>query len=221
VLFTAPQYFQAVRGTDAMGSGLRLLPLIGGLLVGAGVASQLAKGVGASITVALGFVVMAAGLFLGATTRLESSDAFALAWIALVGTGLGFVLPAAMSAALGTLSAERSGVGSALIQAARQVGGTIGVALLGSVMQAVYRDHVDVTGLQAPLAAAVQRGVGAGVGVAHQLSSAPLLASVQGAFVAGMGSMLQLCGGIAVAGAVLALLFLPRRAAAVPVAHVA
>ena len=60
VLFTLPQFYQGVLGTDAMGSGLRLLPLVGGLIVGALPADRLARRVGAKITVALGFAIFAA-----------------------------------------------------------------------------------------------------------------------------------------------------------------
>jgi len=117
-----------------------------------------------------------------------------------------------MNAALSALSPERSGSGSALISAMRQVGATIGVAVLGTVLDSVYRGHLDVTGLPAAAAAAAKSSVVAGVAVAHELGSAALLDSVRHAFVQGMDAMLWVCGGIALAGAILALLFLPRRA---------
>jgi MFS transporter, DHA2 family, multidrug resistance protein len=69
VLFAVPQYFQGVLGTDAMGSGLRLLPLMGGLLVGAVPADRVAARIGARVTVAVGFAMLAAGLLGGAATR--------------------------------------------------------------------------------------------------------------------------------------------------------
>jgi EmrB/QacA subfamily drug resistance transporter len=215
LLFTVPQYFQAVGGATAMGAGLRLLPMVGGLVVGAGVADRLARRAGAKLTVALGFAVMASGLLAGATTSVDSGDGFTLAWVAVLGAGLGFVMPTAMDAALGALTRERSGAGSALITAVRQVGATIGVAVLGSVLNAGYQARLDLAGLPAPVAGAVRDGVAAGVAVAHQLGSAPLLLSVRAAFVHGMDQLLLVCAGIAVAGIVLALAFLPRRSAVV------
>jgi EmrB/QacA subfamily drug resistance transporter len=213
LLFAVPQYFQAVRGTDALGAGLRLLPLIGGLLVGAQTADRLAPRIGAKVTVALGFALLAAGLGAGATTSLHTSDAFTLTWIAVLGTGLGFALPTAMDAALSALSKERSGAGSALILAVRQVGATIGVAVLGSVLNAGYHARLDLTRLPPQLAEVVRDSAAAGIAVAHQLGSAPLLASVRAAFVHGMDLLLLTCAGLAVVGVVLALGFLPRRAA--------
>src|SRR6266571_1855632 len=134
VLFAVPQYFQAVGGTTAMGSGLRLLPIIGGLLVGSQVAERLARRAGAKITVAIGFVLLAAGLATGAASGVHSGYGFAATWVSIIGLGIGFTLPTAMDAALSALSPERSGVGSGVIQALRQVGGTIGVAVLGTVL---------------------------------------------------------------------------------------
>jgi DHA2 family multidrug resistance protein-like MFS transporter len=121
-------------------------------------------------------------------------------------------MPASMDAALGALSAERSGVGSALLMAMRQVGGTIGVAVLGTVLASTYRGSLDLTGVPAPLSDAVRDSASAGVVVAQRLASEPLLSSVRAAFVDGMDAMLWVCGGAAVAGVVLALAFLPRRA---------
>ncbi len=215
LLFAVPQYFQAVRGTDAMGAGLRLLPLIGGLMVGAAMADRLARRAGAKATVALGFALMAAGLGAGATTSLHTSNTFTLTWVAVLGAGLGFAMPTAMDAALGALSRERSGAGSALIMAVRQVGATIGVAVLGSVLNAGYHARLDLGGLPPQVAGAVRDSAAAGVAVAHQLGAAPLLDSVRAAFVHGMDLLLWTCGGLAVAGVVLALVFLPRRAATI------
>src|SRR6266540_2251271 len=211
LLFTVPQYFQAVVGTDALGAGLRLLPMIGGLILGAAVADRLGKLAGAKVTVALGFALMAAALGTGATTAVGSGDRFALAWVGLLGVGLGFAMPGAMDAALGALSAERSGVGSALITALRQVGAAIGVAVLGTVLNSGYHGRLDVAGLPAPVAGAVRDSVAAGVAVAHQLGSQALLLSVRTAFVHGMDLLLLVCGGIALVGVLLTLAFLPRR----------
>ena len=228
ILFTVPQYFQDVRGTDALGSGLRQLPLVGGLLVGLALGGSLqtprkdrasqpdaappAARAGAKVLATVGFTVMAAALAVGAFTTVSSGTSFAAAWLAVAGLGLGFAMPAALNAALGALSAERSGTGSALITAMRQVGATIGVAALGTVLASVYRSHLHLTGLPTAVTAAVRSGVGPGIEAARKLASAPLLDSVRIAFVHGMDVMLWVCGGIALTSALLALAFLPRTA---------
>ena len=222
IFFAMPQYFQEVQGANAMGSGLRLLPLIGGLVVGMIGSTRLAtprrvsgelRAPLASVKglVTVGFTIMTAALALGATTKTGSGTGFAAAWLAAFGVGLGLAMPQTMNAALSALSAERSGSGSALISALRQVGATIGVAVLGTVLATVYRAHVGVQGLPAAAAATAKSSVVAGVGVAHALGSAFLLHSARTAFVQSMDTMLWVCCGITVVSAVLALIFLPRR----------
>ena len=94
----------------------------------------------------------------------------------------------------------------------RQVGATIGVAVLGTVLSSVYRSHLVVTGLPDAAASAAKSSVVAGVAIAHKTGSASLLDSVRHAFVTGMDTMLWVCAGIALVSAILAAIFLPRRA---------
>ena len=148
---------------------------------------------------------------MGALTTVHSGYGYAALWVTIMGAGLGFALPGAMNAALGALSAERSGVGSGLIMAMRQVGGTFGVAILGSVLSSAYRSGLRRGGGAGRAGGTVRDSVSEGVAVAHQIGSATLFALVRSAFVHGMDIMLAVCGGIAVAGIVLTLVFLPRR----------
>ncbi|HMK91969.1 MAG TPA: MFS transporter, partial [Thermoleophilia bacterium] len=211
LLFTMPTFFQAVGGADAFGSGPRLLPLVGGLIAGAVTADRLAARAGAKVTVAIGFALLAGGLLLGSSTSVRTGYGFTGLWMTMMGAGLGFALPAAMDAALGALSPERSGVGSGLIMALRQVGGTFGVAILGSILNGVYRGRLQLQGLPDAVAGAVRDGVASGVAVAHQAQSVALLGMVRLAFVHAMDVMLVICALVAATGVVLALAFLPRR----------
>jgi DHA2 family multidrug resistance protein-like MFS transporter len=211
LLFAVPLYFRAVLGYDAMGAGLRLLPLIGGLILGLGVGDRVSMKAGPKVTVTIGFAVTAAGLIAAAFTGPDDGTRFAATWLTIAGAGTGMALPPAMNAALGRLTGERSGVGSALIAAVRQVGGTFGVAVLGSVLNSAYRSELHLAGLPSQAADAVRDNVAAGVAVAHQLGSAGLLAMVESAFIHGMDVLLACSGGIAAGAAVLALTFLPGR----------
>jgi len=226
ILFAMPQYFQDVRGLDALGSGVRLLPMIGGMVVGMLAGTRLqtpgkdrdgqqgTPAVSAKSLVTFGFAVMAAALAVGAFTRVNSGTGYAAAWFAATGLGLGLAMPASMNAALSALSAERSGAGSALISAMRQVGATIGVAVLGTVLNSAYRSHLDVAGLSAQAVATARKSIAGGIAVAQRAGSAALLDTVRAAFVHAMDVMLVVCGGIALAAALLALAFLPHRHAA-------
>ena len=222
ILFAMPQYFQEVRGLDAFGSGLRLLPMIVGLVAGMLGGTRLqsprrgpgAPGVppaSAKSLVTAGFAVMACALAAGTLTRVNSGSAATAVWFTAVGLGLGLALPAAMNAALGALTADRSGAGSALVSAMRQVGATIGVAVLGTVLGSVYRGHLDVSRLSAQAAGVARTSVTGGIAVASQSRSALPLDGVRTAFTDALDTMLWVCAGIALAAAVLALAFLPRR----------
>ncbi|MDX2971986.1 DHA2 family efflux MFS transporter permease subunit [Kribbella solani] len=134
LLFTMPQYFQGINGSDALHTGLKLLPFIGGMTVGAKLAEPVEAKVGTRLVVMTGFVVMAVGFVLGAFTDLSTGYGYTAVWFVVVGFGLGCSMPPAMNAALGVLDPERAGTGSGLLQAFRQVGGTVGVAVIAALL---------------------------------------------------------------------------------------
>jgi MFS transporter, DHA2 family, multidrug resistance protein len=222
--FAMPQFFLDVKGLNSFASGIRLLPLIAGLAIGLGVGQRLqsprksadgkparpplmaARPVGAG-----GFAIMAVALALGTATSAASGTGFISAWFVVTGVGLGLAMPTMLNAALSALAPERSGSGSALMTAMRQVGATIGVAVLGTVLSSVYRSQLALPGLPADVAAAAKNSVGAGVAVAQRLGSPQLLAAVHAAYAGGVDMMLWVCAGIATAAAILAALFLPRQ----------
>jgi MFS transporter, DHA2 family, multidrug resistance protein len=229
VTFAIPQFLLDVKGLDSLASGVRMLPLIGGLAVGLGLGQRLQTPrrsrdggperperpalVGARPIGAAGFATMALGLAIGTASSAASSTGFLSGWLAVTGFGLGMAMPTMLNIALSALTPERSGSGSALMTAARQVGGTIGVAILGTVLASAYRSHLSLTGLPAAVGAVVKSSVGAGVVAATKLGSAPLLADVHAAYASGVDVMLWVCAAIAIAAAVLAALFVPRRTA--------
>ena len=213
VLFTLPQYFQGVLGANAMGSGLRLLPLIGGLVVGAVPAAQIVRRVGAKVVVALGFAMLASGLLTGSATSVTSSGTFVAAWMALAGAGMGLATATATSAALSELSEQQSGVGSAVLQALNKTGGPLGTAILGSVLSSTYIAHLALTGVPAAAATAARQSIFGAAAAAAQIHSSALLDSARAAFVSGMDLALIVSGAVALAGVLLAAIFFPRTSA--------
>ncbi len=225
--FAMPQFFLDVKGLNSLASGIRMLPLIGGLAVGLGIGQRLQSPrksrdggparpplVGARPVGAGGFAIMAVALAAGTATSATSGTGFISAWFATTGLGLGLAMPTMLNAALSALTPERSGSGSAVMTAMRQVGATIGVAVLGTVLNSVYRSKLILTGLPADVVAAARSSVGTGVTVALRLRSPLLLDAVHDAYASGVDVMLWVCAAIAIAAAVLAALFLPRQAGA-------
>jgi MFS transporter, DHA2 family, multidrug resistance protein len=229
--FAMPQFFLDVKGFDSLGSGIRMLPMIGGLAVGLAVGQRLQTPrrsrdgvtvgqppVSARTVGATGFAIMAVALAIGTATSAASGTGFVSGWFATTGLGLGLAMPTMLNVALSALSPQRSGSGSALMTAARQVGATIGVAVLGTVLSTIYRSKLSLPGVPPPAASAARSSVGTGVAVARQLHSPEVLSAVHAAYASGVDVMLWACAGIAIAAAVLAALFVPRLATEVPAA---
>lgn len=211
LLFTVPQYLQAVQGHDAFDTGLRLLPMMGGLVLGAGGADRIVARIGTKIPVTTGLVIISAAMLMGAGTELSDGYGWTATWLALVGFGVGLALAPSMDAVLGELPTDESGAGTALTMTLRQVGGALGVALLGSVLAGAYASRIDVSGLPEPAAQAARDSVAGAAAVADRLHLPSLLTSAGDAYLHGMSLVLFVCAGIAVIGAVLVGAALPAR----------
>lgn len=206
VLFVVPQHLQAVLGHDAFGTGVRVIPMVAGLMVGGLSGERLMRRFGLRAIMSAGLVLLAAGFGLGALTGVSSGYGYIAAWLTVLGAGVGMAMVPAMDGVLATLPEERSGSGSATIQTMRQVGGTLGVATLGSVLSAVY-----IAGLPSDAPRAARDSVSAAVAVAS--GDTALLRGAQEAFVSGMDQVLLLCGAASLLAATLMVIFLPRRTA--------
>ena len=160
------------------------------------------------------YLLMAAAMALGALTTLGSSTGYVLGWVALAGLGLGLVMPSAMGVALGALSAERSGAGSALLTAMRQVGSTIGVADTRHGDQQQLRQRRGQLGGRASRRRPRRRcGQASARASGWRASSAPRRCSTRSARPS-CTAWTSCCGPAAasrIACALLAVLFLPRR----------
>ncbi|CAH0122265.1 Antiseptic resistance protein [Paenibacillus sp. CECT 9249] len=211
VLFALPQYLQAVLEMDALSAGLRLLPLVIGLLIGTPISDALQSRFGTRTAIVIGSVLLGIGLAMGSATDLSTGYGFTSIWISAVGLGIGLALPAAMDEAVSALTPERSGVGSALLMAMRQVGGTLGVAILGAVLSAGYRNHLNPDEWPAETAEMAQRNLSSGLAAARQIGSDSLVHSAKTSFVGGMAYMLRVCAGAAVVGIVFAFCVLRAR----------
>src|SRR3954468_2508529 len=162
-----------------------MLPMMGGLLIASRAAQPLLARFGARSVISAGLVVLAFAAFLGSRTTVDDGYGATALWLSVAGLGFGFAVVPAMSAALGALPRDRAGSGSGLLMTVRQVGGAIGIALLGSLLAGAYPDRLDPPAL--PRAAADTAGdsvVGAHV-VAARLGDHALAASADAAYIHG------------------------------------
>jgi hypothetical protein len=209
LLFVVPLYLQSVRGYTPLGTGLRLLPLILGLVIGAKGAERLTVRLGTRLPVVAGLLLITAGLSWGATLTVATPYAVMAGWMALTGVGLGATITPAMDAILGEIPPERSGSGTALTMALRQTGGALGVAVLGSVASATYISRLDLTDLSGSMAATVRESVTAGMAVAHRLGEPLLADSVAQAYVHALAVVLLGTAALATLTAAASAVFLP------------
>ncbi|MES9537168.1 DHA2 family efflux MFS transporter permease subunit [Actinomadura sp. NPDC000600] len=210
-LFVLPQYLEAVQGNDVLGTGVRLMPMLLGLLAGGVVTDRVAHRTGHKPILVTGLLVLAAGFGWGALTGAGDGYPATVPWLLVVGLGCGLTIVPAMDAVLAALPPAQAGRGSGLVQTLRQTGGTLGVAGLGSLLSALYRDRVSTGGLPPDAAAAARDSIGGAVAVAGRLDDGGLLASARAAYVHGMDAVFAACGAAAVVAALLLWLFQPAR----------
>jgi EmrB/QacA subfamily drug resistance transporter len=217
-IFLVTQYFQLVRGYSPLSAGVHTLPFAVGLGASAPAAPILVRGLGAKIVIPAGLSLMAAGFYLAST--LGSTTAFfgpVVASMILMAIGLGLVTSPCTGAILAALPLSKAGVGSAINDVARELGGTFGVAVVGAVFTSVYGPRLVMmlrhVGLSpAPLAVARQSPAAALQLPGPESASihAATIDAVQNAFVAGFSRGSFLCGGVSAVGALFAFFVLPR-----------
>ncbi len=221
-IFLITQYFQVVRGYDPLKAGVATLPfaVVTGAMSPAAIA--VIKRIGTKIVVAGGLACMSAGFVIAAGVAVDSVYwGRIIASMTLMAAGLALTASPATDAIMGAVLPSKAVAGSAVNDTTRELGGTLGVAVVGSVMASVYGPHVlgSLTSLGAPpaAAAAARLSVVAGLTVAAHLPHAlhgPAAQAARQAFVDGLsaGSLVAAAG--TAAAAVAALAFLPARAKA-------
>ena len=215
VTFFSVFYLQSVRGYSALQAGLLLLPLAGAQLLISPRARHAVTRFGTNTTVGTGMLLIAvtfAGfLLLGRTTGIWVLEVLAF----IQGSGMALVMPPATVTIMSSLPREKAGSGSAVSNTFRQVGGSLGVAILGALLSTVYRNGIqDKLGtLPAPLRAAAGQSIEGTLGVVERVggSAAGLVGPAKDAFVHSMHVTALTSGAVALVGAGIALALLPRR----------
>jgi MFS family permease len=201
---------------DAFDAGLRVTPVAIGLVLGGPLSAKLAERIGTRNVVAGGLVVVAAALLLLTGADADSGYGIVAASLVLLGFGMGTTMAPATESIMSSLPLAHAGVGSAMNDTVRMVGGTLGVAVLGSLLSSRYGADMEgaVEGLPAPAAEAAGESVGHAEAVAGQIggnTGATLERVAETAFSSAMGTTLMVAAGVALTGALVAQLVLPGR----------
>src|SRR6516165_8000774 len=221
-IFLITLYFQFVRGYPPLSTGVRLLPVALSVGIGSVAGTQLAVRLGTKLIVTLGLVAMA-GFYLWAALTASATLGYGLIAVQMVvyGLGMGLTSAPATESIMGAVSRRQAGVGSAVNDSTRLIGGTLGVAVLGSVYASVYGSRLTATmpaAVPGPVAAIAHQSVGAAYAAAGKIAALghPALGQAlhhasTNAFLSGLTTGALVAGGVAAVGAVLAARFLPAQ----------
>jgi hypothetical protein len=218
-IFLITQYFQLVHGYSPLSAGVHTLPFALGVGAAAPVAPILARRLGTKIIVPAGLMLMGAGFFVAST--VGSDTPFfgpVIGSMLLMAIGLGLATAPSTDAILAVLAPGKAGVGSAVNDVTRELGGTFGVAVIGAVFASVYGTQLTLLlhglGLPAPALVAARQSPAAALQIARHAPAsahATIINAAHRAFVHGLSRGSLVCAAAVALGAVFAFLVLPRR----------
>ncbi len=201
-IFVAMQYLQLVRGSSALVAALSVLPMSAAMIPSARLAPKLAARAGARRPWLVGLVLVAVGLAVLAPLDGGSSYWLILAGLVPLGAGMGLAMTPATAAITDSLPSDLQNVGSAVNDLSREMGGALGIAVLGSVLNAGYRDTLDLDGVPSHIAEAAHSSLAAANVVGARTGDTSLMENARDAFASGMHLALLTGAGAAVLGAV-------------------
>jgi Na+/melibiose symporter-like transporter len=212
------QFLQAALGFSAIKASAGLLPMAVIMMPLSGVAPLIARRVGLRAMFVGGTLSIAAGLALMAgLASVDGGYASILPGLCVLAVGVGLTMTPGTAAITGSLPADEQGVASALNDTVREVGGALGIALIGSVLSAGYTSSVSsaAAGLPASAGDAVREGIGGAVAVTSRMgaSGGPVLDAARHAFVDGWALSMWISVGLALAVAAFAAVWTPGRRA--------
>jgi EmrB/QacA subfamily drug resistance transporter len=218
-MFLMTQYLQTVLGFSALDAGVRMLPISAIMITSATLSPRVVERLGTKVVVGTGLSLAAAGLVLASSVPVTDGYGHLIASMSVLALGMGMTMAPATESIMGSLPPSKAGVGSAMNDTTRQVGGALGVAIIGSVLASTYRPGVasQLRDLGLPSAAidVARDSVGGAVHVASRLP-APLGRAVtdiaRTEFVDGLQLALLAGAVVVAAAAAIVFAFLPAHA---------
>jgi EmrB/QacA subfamily drug resistance transporter len=218
-IFVLTQYLQFVLGYTPLETGVRLLAFAIPMMILAPMSARFVERLGAKVVVASGLTLVATGLLL--SLGLDQTSSYgSIAWrMVIMASGMALTMAPATDSIMGSLPLAKAGVGSAVNDTTRQIGGAVGVAVVGSVFASIYgskvSDAFSANGVPSGAIDSAKDSLGAALAIAAKAPSAvssTLADAARGAFVDGFHAGLYVGAGVALLGAIGVILWLPARA---------
>jgi len=217
--FIFSQYMQTVLGYTPLQSSIRLLPMPVAMLIVSTQAPRVVERIGSKVVVAVGLSLITLGMTIAAFLPAHHGLVHALIGMCIMSSGMGLTMAPATESVMGALPPSKAGVGSAVNDATRYVGGSLGVAVIGSILSASYRPAIGRTlapfHLSASGMATARDSIGGAVQVASTLPgrlAGQAIETARAQFVHAMRPSLLFSAAVAIVALVVVVAFLPARA---------
>jgi EmrB/QacA subfamily drug resistance transporter len=224
-LFVLTQYLQLVHGYSPLSAGVRALPFALAMAAVSPVSPILAQRLGTRVIIPAGIALMGAGLLDLSTAQVHTGYPALAVAVAIMGAGMGLVMAPASTTIMTTVPAHQAGAGSAINDTIREVGGALGIAVVGSLAAGVYSAKLGSALTAAHVPHAVSHVATGSVAAADIVArhvggvrGAELAAAAHGAFTTAMADGMRVAAAVALAAAIGAIFALPRRQATAPAA---
>ena len=207
MFFVLTQYLQYVKGYGSLASGVRGLPFAAAMIIVSPRAPSIAARLGIRRAVGAGMSLLVVGIVMLSFAGINTPYAYVALCLVIVATGVGFAMPSLSSGIVQSVPIDKAGVGSAVNDTTREVGGAIGIAIVGSIVTSIYRDHLApaLKLLPPQLADIAGDNVGTATAVAAQLGdqARPFADAVKQSFVDGSHVALRVAAALTAVAAVI------------------
>jgi len=215
-MFMQMLHFQLVRGHSPFSAALRFFPLPIGLMPAAANSDRLVAKFGRSNVISVGLCLVATGLFLFTLVTIETSYLQIAATFFLLGLGMGLTMAPSTTAVMDAIPESKAGVGSATNDASREVGGALGIAIGGSILNEVYQSKIMIPDSLAMQSGVISESFPAAIKIGENVlamgnpDGALLIQSARESFIEGMVAACLVAGVVALLAAIIVKMKLPQ-----------
>ena len=214
--FVVSQLFQLVLGYGSFESGLRMLPIMPVMIIFSTRAASLVQRLGARTVVTTGMILTAAGVFILSFLNASSGYGHVLIGMFVMASGMGLTMTPMTELIMSSVPRDKAGVGSAMNDTTREVGTTLGVAVLGSILSSGYTSNLGpvVAALPAPARQTAEGSLAGALGVAHEIGGtqgAAIVDAAKSAWADGLHLSMLIGAGIVLVAAAIAARYLPGK----------